>query len=545
MAAMVTESAGTTALSQRPLKAPDPERPRLRTLEGRWHRAAAVLVLAVLGLGLLLRFWTRSPLWLDEALTVNIARLPLHQMHGALERDGAPPLYYWLLHFWMKFFGTSDVALRSLSGLLSVLTLPVAWIVGRRLGGRTVAWAALLLLASAPFAIYYATEVRMYALVIFLTAVGWLAVDRALHKPKWGNLLAVAVVTAALLYSQYWSIYLIVVVALCLGWKAWRADLPGRRAVFWALGAMGVGVLAFLPWVPTFLYQTRHTGTPWATPSGFGAVINAITGFTQNQAALVNPGSKGSGVLTVFYFLLPALALFGVAQDRLHIQLDLRTRPRARWLTVVVFGTLFLAIAGEMLSSSTFSPRYASVVFLPLVLLAALGITTFLDPRLRAGVLLVVAAAGLAVAVPNIWTERTQAAPVANVLRAHAHNGDLVAFCPDQLGPATYRLLPNNRFWMTTFPRQTSPAFVDWVDYLSTARQGSADTFAEQLALGAGSNHRIWLVWAPGYRGFSNKCEEVSAELSGPGGDISRTWVRQDPATYYEPMTLQEFSAPK
>ena len=78
-----------------------------------------------------------------------------------------------------------------------------------------VAWTTLVLLASAPFAVYYSTEARMYGLVILLTACGFLALSRALEAPRPGNLIAVAVVTAALLYTQYWSLYLVGVVGVC------------------------------------------------------------------------------------------------------------------------------------------------------------------------------------------------------------------------------------------------------------------------------------------------------------------------------------------
>ena len=87
-------------------------------LSGRTRLVAAVAVGVVLAAGILLRFWTRSGLWLDEALTVDIARLPLHQIPTALKHDGAPPLYYYLLHFWMLAFGQSNVAVRALSGAL-------------------------------------------------------------------------------------------------------------------------------------------------------------------------------------------------------------------------------------------------------------------------------------------------------------------------------------------------------------------------------------------------------------------------------------------
>ena len=53
-----------------------------------------------IALGVLLFAYSRSDLWLDEALSVNIARLPLGDLRAALQRDGAPPLYYVLLHVW-------------------------------------------------------------------------------------------------------------------------------------------------------------------------------------------------------------------------------------------------------------------------------------------------------------------------------------------------------------------------------------------------------------------------------------------------------------
>jgi mannosyltransferase len=132
------------------LEAPPVLTGRMRTVVG----AAVVIVVAI---GLVLRFFTHSALWLDEALTVDRARLPISQIAGSVKHDGAPPLYYYLLHFWMGLFGQSNLATRSLSGVIGVLTLPVAWLAGNRFGGRVVAWITLVLLASAPFAVYYST----------------------------------------------------------------------------------------------------------------------------------------------------------------------------------------------------------------------------------------------------------------------------------------------------------------------------------------------------------------------------------------------------
>ncbi len=83
-----------TSVSDAPVResiAPGPRR------SASWPRIAGGTIVA-LGIGLF--FYTRSDMWLDEALTVNVSRLPLDQLRDALERDGAPPLYYALLHVW-------------------------------------------------------------------------------------------------------------------------------------------------------------------------------------------------------------------------------------------------------------------------------------------------------------------------------------------------------------------------------------------------------------------------------------------------------------
>ncbi len=486
------------------------------TLTGRTRLVAGVAVVLVIAAGVLLRFWTRSGLWLDEALTVNIARLPLHEIPDALKHDGAPPLYYYLLHFWIALFGQSNDAVRALSGLFAVATLPVGWLCGRRLGGRAVAWTMLVLLASAPFAVYYATESRMYALVIFLTGCGYLALARAVQSPRPGNLIAVGTVTAALLYAQYWSIYLVVMVGLWLlaSVVRTRRRRHSEQGPLAALIAVAIGCLLFVPWVPTFLYQAKHTGTPWAAPPNFSAVINALTGFTDNQGSTLQTGTNQGRLLAVIYFAMLALAVFGAAKSGRIIELDLRTRPRARSLVFVVLGTLFAAIAGGIVTASAFSSRYAAVVFLPFILLVALGTVTLLNPKTRVVVVGLAVLAGLISSAQNVTTQRTQANAVAAAINAEAKPGDVIAFCPDQLGPSVYRQLRNPaQYAMLTFPRRTGPQIVDWVDYADAVHAASPESYANAVFAKAGPSHHVWLAWEPMYETFGVKCEAIATDL--------------------------------
>lgn len=462
----------------------------------------------VLFLAVVVRFVTVSPLWLDEAQTVAIARLPLGELAEGLRHDGAPPLFYVLLHGWMSVFGDGDLAVRSLPGLFGVAALPFAWVAGRRLGGKTVAWSALILLAASPFAVRYATEARMYSLVMVLVLIGYLAVMELLERPGSRRAaIGVGVVTGALLLTHYWSLYLLFVTGVTLFMVARRAPSPARDGARRGLVAMAVGSLAFLPWLPSFIYQVTHTGTPWG---GAGKVRSLIDTVFYFSGGYWDPGL----ILGMISYVLIAFALLARALDGHRLELDLRSRPGARHLAVVGFGTLVVAIVATVVGRSAFAPRYASVMFPLVVLLAAVGTGVLLDRRVRHGVLALAVVSGFWATAPNVFGDRTSADRVAAALRAGVQPGDVVAYCPDQLGPSVSRLLPDDLgATHLTFPRATPPQVVDWVDYAKISEAADPEPFAQMLLDLAGPDHTVWVVWAPGYRTFEDKCQGILGNL--------------------------------
>jgi mannosyltransferase len=500
----------------------------------RWWRLAVLGVGAAVAFGVFLRFYTHADMWLDEALTVDIARLPVRQIPAALRRDGAPPLFYVLLHFWMGLVGTtSDTAVRALSGIFSVATLPLVWVAGRRLGGRTAAVTALLIVASSPFAIYYGTEARMYALVGFLVAAGTVAIMRGLEQPRPGNVATTGLCTAALLYTHYWALYLVLVTGLWLLWVAWRGPEQRRRPARWLFGAMVIGSLTFVPWLPIFVFQARHTGTPWAQPADFAAMVNAVSSFAGG-------GTNQGRALGLLFFALAGLGFFGVARSARTIELDLRGQPRARVLGWVFLATIVVAIVGGYVSKSAFEARYAMVIFVPLVLLIGLGATTFADRRVRAGVIGAAVVFGFVASVPNIANTRTEAGQVAAVLARLGRPGDVVAFCPDQLGPDVHRLLPADRYQQVTYPRGTGPAFVDWVDYKAAIDAASTTAFARRLEAMSAPDHQIWYVWMGGYQGYGTRCQQIETDLLADP-QLGAHEVVAPANRYFEPMELVRF----
>ena len=490
---------------------------------------AAVIVAG----GLALRVLTASDLWLDEALTVTIARLPLGQIPGALRHDGAPPLYYWLLHVWMAAFGTGDLAVRSLSGVASALTIPVVWLIGRRVGGIRAAWGAAVVLAVNPFAIRYATETRMYAFVALVVALGVLAALRAYEQPTPARLAWVAVAAAAVLYTHYWGIYLLVASGALLVVRAlvrsptWQERVLGTEGRL--LAALAVGAAAWAPWVPSFLEQAAHTGTPWATPVGPSALVTVLGEFGGGS-------SDGARVLTLLLTGLVFLGVLGRPLGGRFVELDLRGRPAARPLLALLLGCPAIAVILGLATGTAFVARYTSVVLPFFAVLAGLGVAAIPDRRRSAILVGAIGLIGLSLAGQNALRNRTQAGELAGYVAAAAQPGDVVAFCPDQLGPATLRLLGTGTPAIG-FPRADTPSRIDWYDYEDVNRATSPAAFAKVVDQRAGHGHDVWLVSSHGYRTAEKACTEVENRLLALR-PLGRQVVRPKPGKYFEDAAL-------
>lgn len=497
-----------------------------------------VLAAVAIAIGIVTRFVTRSALWLDEALSVQIASLPIGQIPEALKHDGHPPLYYVLLHGWMDVFGTSDVAVRALSGVIGLVTLPLVWILGRRKGGLTLAWVAVAVVAVSPYAVRYANETRMYSLVILLVVVGWLLVDDVVERgltTLW-RFLALTLVGTALLYTHYWSLWLLGAVGLTALWRAWRSTGSARRVWLSVAAALVASFVLFLPWLPTMLYQSAHTGTPWAKASrptsALSLTIADNGGGTYGEQTLVG----------ALFFVAMLLGLFGVAVDRRTTALDLRTRPALRGAAWIAAATFLIGCVVSFLSSSAYASRYSAVIFPMLAMLAAAGTVCFSARWVRFGVVATLCGFLAIGALWNVIYERTQLKPIADLVAASSAPGDIVVVCPDQLGPAAVRVMPDDVV-IVSYPEYDDGRFVDWVDYAQRNTASDPAGFAERVLNDAGGSKTVYVVSSDSYKTFEGKCEGLVTALS--RARAPELLLGSDGNNYFEHASLFRFAAAK
>ncbi|HUE01618.1 MAG TPA: glycosyltransferase family 39 protein [Bryobacteraceae bacterium] len=244
-------STGSSSRAARASTLPDSVSDRLEALLFP-SAAAAMLVFIFVGIG-------RS-LWLDEANSVSIASGSFFGIFERLKADNNFPVYYVLLHFWVRLFGESEPALRLLSGLAYLAgTITVYW------GGRTLfrdkrtgLSAAFCYLVSTQ-AIRQAQNVRMYTLLGLLSALSTVFFCRIFEKEDdsqrpWMWYVAVNAVGAL---THLWFAF--VLVGQCAAVIIWR-----RRRLRAFLAASAASYLPFLVlWSPALYAQLHNGATGW------------------------------------------------------------------------------------------------------------------------------------------------------------------------------------------------------------------------------------------------------------------------------------------
>ena len=123
----------------------------------------------LLALGLRLYGLDAQSLWYDEGFSVYLARMGPVEITERTAADIQPPLYYYLLHGWIELLGDEEMALRGLSLIFGLLTVPLVFSVAWQLfGNYLAALLAALFLAVSPLHVWYGQEARMYTLLTFL-----------------------------------------------------------------------------------------------------------------------------------------------------------------------------------------------------------------------------------------------------------------------------------------------------------------------------------------------------------------------------------------
>jgi hypothetical protein len=105
----------------------------------------------------------------DEVWSVAAANRDVASSLEMLKADVHPPLYFLLLHEWVRWVGTGERKVRALSGLFYILTVFAVYAIGRSFYSNDIGFLCAVVYMCSPLAILSAQFARMYALLSLLS----------------------------------------------------------------------------------------------------------------------------------------------------------------------------------------------------------------------------------------------------------------------------------------------------------------------------------------------------------------------------------------
>ena len=268
-------------------------------------------------------------LWGDEAFSALAAQKSFGSMMQVVLKDTSPPLFYFLSFIWFRLFGSSEIAIRSLSFLFYLATSITVYLIGKTLFDRKTGIFASILTFFNPFLFPYAFEGRMYFCLLFFVVLSFYCLLRAYH---WRYILS----ATAALYSHHFAIFAL---AAQFFWQLTRLVLSKEKSLVNLVKPYLIIALLYLPWLYPFYLQTSRVA------SGFWLgkpTINHLFGSIRNFLTANIPYSLGqkyaylaglatlifrrwskekhlTDLLLLFWAFIPLLLTFLISQTKLSI----------------------------------------------------------------------------------------------------------------------------------------------------------------------------------------------------------------------------------
>ena len=301
--------------------------------------------------------------------------------------ENSPPLFFALAWFAMKL-GDPTVTIRLPSLLLGTASVPLVYLVGVRTVGRRAGLIGALLLTLSPFAIYYSSEARPYATLMFTTVASTLFLLMALDtgRRRWWVLYAVTGCLA--LYAHYFALFPLIAQG------AWALAVQRSRLRELLIVYAGIFV-GYLPWLLVFLDQKGNSISILAfyAPLTLHGVGRELLRLFPGHPSFAPSDLPGTTVVVLAWLSVGAAAIGAiVARGR-------GGSPPAHVSRLVLIGLLVVAtpIGFTIYSAAgpeVFIGRYLSAALPPLAL--AIGALLAYSPRAVGVTATVVLAACLA-----------------------------------------------------------------------------------------------------------------------------------------------------
>ncbi len=358
---------------------------------GNQHKMAtwtAIFVIACLGCLLCLPNSGVNSLYLDECSSVSIADHDFLEIPKALVTDSHPPLFYWILHIFLKL-GRSEFVIRLPSILATIATGILVFLIGKRVRDLEYGFMSALLYISAHWTVWLSMEARNFALATFFMAFSIWFIIRIIEAGTWKYWLGFQIMGVCSIFSFYYGALFYVVAQIILSTYVIRRGSSERTK--WLCSSM-LAALPVLLWLPclhqqmSFVSTLHQEYTLYTVEKVIGGdlIVTMMDQFLHHSAwrpwykFLINHVSwKFYYIRWIFPVFLFFLALFG--QRKFRQSQPIKNKVRTVWpkiLFCLTIGPVLLAFALFVAGKFFIDYRYTLILSALMAFLVVDGLFT-------------------------------------------------------------------------------------------------------------------------------------------------------------------------
>jgi uncharacterized membrane protein len=424
------------------------------------------------------------------------------------------------MRIWVSVAGASDAAALALPIIIGVALVPATYLVGASLFSKRVGLLAAAFAAVSPALTEHSALVRPYSLLPLLALISSFALIRGLEGGNWRAWAGYVIATLLMLYTHNWGwlvlggewVAVIVVLVFDVANGRRRRGIAGE----WLVAQLLVGV-GYLPWLPWFLYQTRHAGHAPLLLDGVEEVVVYLTLATRalfQATVLAYPSARDGTIMATaqrWAAVVPVLVL-GVGQflrARRSRQQNAATAGQADdepseetgRTAVVVFLVVPLAAwaAAVVLSpwSDILLPRCLVTLAPGLLLLLAYWLSGRRRAQLNplAGVAIVAFLVSYVGSILSLaQTTRSNARELAAVVSRRTEPSDLLVVAPEWMASSfNYYFMP--AIEQIDFPHFDREGAVDFAELREHMADAAAFALVQRrIEEARRADRRVWLI---------------------------------------------------
>ncbi len=343
-------------------------------------RYTAILLIVIIAIAAIVRLYglDRQSLWYDEAVEeTSFERQFLNDDPDEPKiKLLTPPLNSFFVFLMKSIYPGSDFAIRIAPFTFGLISIPLLFLLGRKMFNEKVGLIAAFLLAISPFHIWYSQDARMYSLQWMLALISLIYFLRVLDRPTIGNYAVFVISTAAGLYTHQLAFFLLVIYGLFLvfNFKKYRRHLYKFIFAFISI------ILLLSPWV-IYSADVLMAGKA-GVPKEMNIMVIFYTFFTYCAGFSIGPSlrelhfdSSLSVIKPYFPVMVPLMILYTAlfATGLWSVRKD---RPKERLMLLLVFTVPIagLVILNKVMPNIAYNVRYTGTALFGFLLILAKGI---------------------------------------------------------------------------------------------------------------------------------------------------------------------------